>query len=174
MTPQALVPALMAPLLAFVIYRRVRRNIGRQRLEPARLRTRIVVLAIATGMIVFNIARTADMQLAMALGALPGIALAFWGVQLTRFETTPQGRFYTPNAYLGFAVSALLIARIAYRLVQVWPAMQSPQSAAAMNASPAALYSPLTMGMLGLVIGYYIAYCAGLIWRARDGSTAAA
>src|SRR5207253_1415921 len=107
--------------------------------------------------------RTADLQLAIALGALPGVALALWGVHLTRIESTPEGRFYTPNPYLGFAVSALLIARVAYRMIQVWPAMQSAH-ADVPPPSPGSIYTPTTMALLGLVIGYYVMYCAGLIW----------
>lgn len=167
MTPQALAPAILAPLLAFSIYRRVRRNIGRQPLRATQLKIRIAILAVATFLITTNLARGADLLMWMAIGAAAGVAIAFWGVKLTRFESSPQGIFYTPNAYLGIAVSLLLVARIVYRLVQIGPAMQSPQAMA--------MYStPLTMGLFGLVIGYYVAYCAGLLWRARDGSPAAA
>jgi len=168
MAPQALVPALMVPLFGFVLYRRVRRSIGRQPLRPAQLKTRMAFLAFAALMIAMNFAKSADLQLAMALGALPGVALAFLGVKLTQFESTPQGRFYIPNPYLGMAVSALLIARVVYRIVQIGPMMQSPQT----MSSPAAMYTPLTMALFGLVIGYYVAYCAGLLWRARDASPA--
>ncbi|HZP13840.1 MAG TPA: hypothetical protein VFB36_15595 [Nevskiaceae bacterium] len=169
MAPQVLVPALMVPLFGFVLYRRVRRNIGRQPLKPSQLKARMAILAFATLMIVMNFAKTADLQLAMALGALPGLALALWGVKLAHIESTPQGVFYTPNPYLGIAISILLIGRIVYRMVQMGPMMQSPQA----MSSPAAMYTPLTMALFGLVIGYYVAYCAGLLWRARENPQAA-
>lgn len=181
MTPQALAPALFVPLFGFLLYRRVRRNIGRQPLKPAQLKVRIGMLTLATFLIATSLARSADLQLAMAAGAVPGLALALWGLHLTRFESSPQGRFYTPNPYLGIAISTLLIARVVYRMTQTWPAIQAAQAQAAtaapgtVTASPLAMSAstPMTMGLLGLVVGYYIAYCAGLLWRSREKSPAA-
>ena len=167
MTPQALAPAILAPLLAFSIYRRVRRNIGRQPLGAARLKVRIGFLAVAALLIATRYAGTAELQMWMALGALPGFALAVWGVKLAHIESTPQGVFYTPNPYLGIAISLLLVGRIVYRMLQIGPAMQSPQAMTMYTSTP------LTMGLFGVVVGYYIAYCAGLLWRAREHPQAA-
>jgi hypothetical protein len=178
MFAQALAPALLVPLFGFVLYRRVRRNIGRQSLRPTQLTVRIAMLALATVMIATSLARGADLQLWLAAGTLPGIALAIYGLKLTRFEISPQGSFYTPNPYLGIAISMVLIARIVYRMIQVWPAMQSARQAAepgAMTVSPLAMSTstPITMALLGLVIGYYIAYCVGLLRHARGSAPAA-
>jgi hypothetical protein len=168
MTPQAIAPAILLPLFAFSLYRRVRRNIGRQPLRATQLKVRIAILMMVTLLITTSLARGADLLLWLALGAAGGSALALWGVQLTRFESSPQGIFYTPNAYLGIAVSLLLIARIVYRIVQMGPSLQSPQAMSIYAGTP------MTMGLFGLVIGYYLAYCAGLLWRASHVATSAA
>lgn len=42
-------------------------------------------------------------------------ALGVYGLRLTRFERTPTGLFYTPNAHLGIALSLLLVLRLGYR-----------------------------------------------------------
>ena len=168
MTPQALAPAILLPLFAFSLYRRVRRNIGRQPLRATQLKVRIAMLALATFLITTSLASGVDLLIWMAIGAAAGIALAYWGVKLTRFESSPQGIFYTPNPYLGIAVSMLLIARIGYRMMQIGPALQSPQAMTMYTSTP------LTMALFGLVIGYYIAFCVGLLWRAGHSSPGAA
>jgi hypothetical protein len=100
-------------------------------------------------------------------GLLAGAAFAAWGIRLTRFDVMPGGVFYTPNAYLGGALAAVLVGRVVYRFVVLYPALAT---AHAETGSALAGYtrSPLTFGLFALVIGYYIVYCAGLISR---GST---
>jgi hypothetical protein len=92
----------------------------------------------------------AALAASLALGGL----LALYGLRLTRFERTAQGLFYTPNPYLGIALSLLLAGRILYRLVEV-SAGNIPSS-----ASADFLRSPIT-----LVI-FYVGYAIGLLrWR---------
>jgi hypothetical protein len=79
----------------------------------------------------------------------------------TAFEATPQGLFYTPNAHIGIALSLLFVARVAYRLIEIY--MMDPTTPRDMNDFAR---SPLTLAVFGLLAGYYIAYAAGLIrWR---------
>ena len=46
MTSTQLVPALIIPFIAWRVYRRVRRNIGRQQFRPAKLKASITVTAL--------------------------------------------------------------------------------------------------------------------------------
>lgn len=89
--------------------------------------------------------------------------LAVYGLRQTRFEPTPQGLFYTPNAHLGIALSVLFVGRILYRLGEVYVLDTT--------ASPGTsdfVRSPLTLAVFGLLAGYYIAYAVGLVrWRNR-------
>ena len=93
----------------------------------------------------------------MGLGALLGI----FGLSKTRFEPTKQGLFYTPNAHLGIALSLLFVARIVYRLVEVYAI--EPTAPHGMDDFAR---SPLTLAVFGLLAGYYIFYAVGLVrWR---------
>ena len=38
----------------------------------------------------------------------------------TKFEVTPQGMFYTPNAHIGIALSLLFVGRVIYRMVVLY------------------------------------------------------
>src|ERR1700716_1456242 len=150
---------LIGVLALWVLYRRVRRNIGRQPLNARRMGGRIVLLASGA---------THDVELLGALlaGIAGGAALGWLGLRHTKFEATAQGKFYIPHTYIGVLVSALLLSRIAYRLLAVYPAAHA---AAQADRNPFAAYqkSPLTLAILGVVIGYYLLYYAGVLNRSR-------
>jgi hypothetical protein len=166
MDPKIITPILMVAILAWAIYRRVRRTIGRQPLQPKRMQARMIVLGLV-GIITLAFSFR-DIELAGALiaGIAAGAALGYFGLRHTKFETTPQGQFYTPHLYIGLAVTLLFLGRLAYRFIFLYPGMQA---AANVNESPFAAYqkSPLTLAIFGIVIGYYVAYYAGVIREAR-------
>jgi len=105
-----------------------------------------------------------DLAAAGLVGLAAGAALAYIGVKLTRFDAMPAGIFYTPNGYIGAALSALLLGRLAYRFVVLYPTLQAAQ-AGGDNPLDAFQRSPFTLALLAIVIGYYLAYYAGLLIR---------
>jgi hypothetical protein len=158
--------AAMAVLILFALYRRFRSVIGRQPLSPARLKTRIAMLALVSVLFGFRALQSPAMMSAGVAGLAAGAAVAWWGLKLTRFDVMPGGIFYTPNPYLGVALGALLIGRIVYRFVFLYPALQTAHAETG-NAFAGYTKSPLTFALFALVIGYYLVYCAGLISRAN-------
>jgi len=87
--------------------------------------------------------------------------LAQYGLKLTKFESTPQGLFYTPNMHIGIALSALFIARIGYRFYELYAIAPG---VARNNVD--FVRSPVTLAVFGLLASYYIAYAIGLLrWR---------
>ena len=101
MTPQSIVVIAMIPLLAWRMYSRVRRLVGRQRSRAWR----------------------------------------HW------------------SAHIGIALSVLLVARIAWRVVEVQ--LHGAAPGGAQFAS-----SPLTLVAVGMLAAYYTVYAAGLLrWR---------
>jgi len=170
MTPNALAVAGFVMLFVFLMYRRFRRLFGRQPLQPARLKFRIVFLLVVGAMLLQRGGFGAQSALAVAIGLGGGVALGLLGVRLTTFETTPQGRFYTPHGGIGLLLSALLLGRLAYRFVVVWPLMHGAHVA---GGSPMASFqrSPLTLAIFALLVGYYVTYCIGILLRAGNHAT---
>jgi hypothetical protein len=162
MTSRQLIPALIVPLLAWRIYTRVRRNIGRQPLRPTRLKVSIGIFA--TIVILFALGSLRHLPvLGSLLGGLAlSIPIAFYGLKLTKFEDTPQGKFYTPNTALGIGISTLFIGRIAYRFLTVSAAADLPAA-----QTPLPFQSPLTFFLFGLSAGYFIAYQSGVLVRSH-------
>lgn len=167
--PTVVVIALV-PLIAWRLYARVRRLVGRQRSRAWRHWVAVLAFPLLAAMLALGAAPRADA--APALGALAaglavGIALGVWGLRLTRFERTEQGWFYTPSAHIGIALSALLVGRIGWRIAEL------QMHGAAPDAGHFAA-NPLTFAVFGTVAGYYASYSAGLLrWRARAAKAAA-
>lgn len=161
METSSLVVVALVPLIAWRLYSRIRRLLTRQKSRRWRhwiaavfFPFLIAMLALATMLHPFAFA-------ALALGVAGGIALAIWGLKLTRFESTAEGFFYTPNARIGLALTALLVMRILYRFMQI--GIGGFRDAA---ASPDFTRSPLTQVIVGLVLAYYATYAMGLLrWR---------
>ncbi|MBU6470973.1 MAG: DUF1453 domain-containing protein, partial [Gammaproteobacteria bacterium] len=107
-----------------------------------------------------------------------GIALGLWALMHTRFENTADGRFFTPNGYIGMIVVALFLGRLIYRFLVIYPLMHQAVRQAAQNpqmqSSPFAAYqhSPLTVGLYFLLAGYYICYYVLVIIRSREAQIA--
>jgi hypothetical protein len=148
-------------LFGWRVYARIRRMVGRQRLSG--IRPWITVTVMSLFIVLFAAATLSHPERLVWLlaGLACGAGLSVYGLKTTKFEPTPLGLFYTPNAHLGIALSLLFVGRIAYRLVEIYALGTAPQPAHIDFAR-----SPLTLAVFGLLAGYYIGYAAGLLrWR---------
>ncbi len=172
MTPQAthaLVTAAIIALIAWRLYSRIRRTIGRQRFSRVRPWITMVIFPVLLALLAFASRAQPLVESALVAGAAAGIALGILGLRLTRFEVTPEGMFYTPSAHLGVALSTLLVCRIAYRFVT--GGLPGFAASGAPPAPPA--LTPLTLLLIGTLAGYYCTYAIGLLrWSARNPSPA--
>ena len=158
-----LIVLLVVALVAWRVYSRLRRAIGRQRLSAARPWITVVVFPLIAVLVLLTSFAHPMTGVALLAGAAVGIGLGIYGTRLTRFEVTPAGLFYTPDAHLGIALSLLLVLRLGYRFVMLQVNGQDfdPQ---AMQLGA----SPLTMAIFGTLAGYYVTYAIGLLrWRAQ-------
>jgi len=176
MATPAMTYAVLAPVVLLMLYRRLRRHIGRQPLQAWRVGLRLAGVSIAAiALLLIGLAGGLGGSMA-GLGVLAGLGggmvLGSYGLRLTRFEATSDGRFYTPNAWLGIGLSALMLGRLAYRFV----AVRSASQVALMGDSTVLgmLHrSPLTLAIAGLLVGYFLRYSLGL-WRATRAPVAGA
>jgi hypothetical protein len=162
MTSAQLAPALIVPFVAWRIYVRVRRNIGRQPWQPRKLMARAIIFGVISGLFALALLTNPPALTALVGGLALGLPLAAWGLQLTQFETTEAGKFYTPNIWIGLGLTLLLVGRLVYRLMVLFvdPPISGP-------VPPSLFQSPVTLVMFGITAGYYIAYYSGVVRRGR-------
>jgi hypothetical protein len=150
-------------LVAWRLYRRTRKLIGRQRSHKWRHVASVILLPLLLAMLALG-AYFASHEALLALvgGIVLGAGLAVWGIKLTRFERTDEGWFYTPNARIGIGLMLLLVGRLAWRVVELGRLYGTPLR----GTSQDVMRSPLTLLIVATLLAYYAAYGAGLLrWR---------
>lgn len=152
-------------LIGWRLYRRTRKLIGRQQSRKWRHVASVILLPLLLATLALGAAFASQAALlGLAGGIAIGVALAVWGLRLTRFEHSEEGWFYTPNARIGIALTILLVGRVAWRLVELGRLYGTPLRAASQDA----MKSPLTLLIVATLLSYYAAYAAGLLrWRLK-------
>jgi hypothetical protein len=165
---------IMLPVLALIVWRRVSRSFGRQPIRRKRMTARIVIFAFIGGLLALGGFHHLALAEGLFGGVLIGGAIGLVGLQLTRFEVDPaKGDCYVPNPWIGALLTVLLLGRLAWRLMVVWPQMQHASALAAAPGAGTSMQpmgyasSPLTMLVIGLLVGYYIVYYSGVLVHHR-------
>lgn len=166
MDPHLLTPLLVAALVIFGMYRRVRRSFGAQRLRSGALMFRACFFVAVAALILISVPRTPALLGSSIGGIGAGVVLGYFGLRHTRFETTERGKVYIPHTYIGLFVTSLLIIRLAMRYMST--TMDPQQYAQSPNPWTEYQRSPLTLAMFGLVVGYYVFYNIGVLRRSRE------
>lgn len=164
--PTTLSPLLLTVAIGFAYVRRIRRSFGRQPYHPTRTHVRLALLALVAAMLVFAAVSlpVANVALGVGVGLVAGAMLGLFGVLHTRIEATDGARWYTPNPWIGGALSLLLVGRLAWRFGH--GAFSGGAQQAAQNANP------LTLGIAAMLVGFYLVNNAGLAWRMRGLASA--
>lgn len=157
------IPVVIGGFLAWRVYRRLRRNIGQQPLRPRRITVSIVIFAVVSVVLFISYAQSPEALLGLSGGLLLGALLGLLGLRLTKFETTDQGHFYTPNTHIGIGLTLLLVGRVTYRFWFFNSDTTSPNARTAFQ-------SPLTLFFFGLIAGHYLVYYIGLFVHTHDKS----
>lgn len=166
MDPRLVTPYLIVALIVFGLYRRMRRSFGRQRVQDGRMWLRVGILTLAAGLIAVQIVRDVDLVGILLAGVACGAVLGYFGLRHTKFEVTAEGRFYTPHTYIGLAVTALFVGRLAYRFLGTYNGM-APPAAASHDLEAIYRHSPFTLAVIGALVGYYVLYYLGVLQRTR-------
>jgi len=159
--PGALTLAILVPLIAWRVYARFRRMVGRQRLSRVRPWITLTIFPLLILLLLWTARFDMEREGWLLVGLAVGAGLAVFSHGLTRFEATPEGLFYTPNAPLGIALTILMVGRLGYRMYEVWTLAPG-----VVRNNTEFIRSPLTLAIFGVLAGYYVAYAIGLVrWR---------
>jgi len=100
-----------------------------------------------------------------AAGLAAGCALGALGLRLTRWEPGPGVLYYTPNRWLVLSISIAIALRIGLGLWRAWQAWDADAGDGSWLAA-AGFSGSLAAG--ALVLGYYLAFWAGIWLGARN------
>ena len=152
-------------IVLFFIYRRFRRNFGRQKLGRKRLKFRMYLLGVIGFLLLPGALFSSLSTLATVAGLGIGVALALWAAKHTRFEKQDDTLYYIPHTYTGMVVSALFLGRIIYRFVVLSSSMTSLAMMDSAGASPGDFggfsnisHNPVTRCIFYILVGYYVYY----------------
>lgn len=162
----ALGTALLSALILLVLFKRLRRSIGRQKASLHRLVLRILIFGSLSALLVPLLSIKNGYFLGMGL---LGVVLAWLAIRLTTFEREATGCYYTPNGIIGLTVFSLFVGRMVYRLVTLAPLLRSE----GFEASP--LLSlldrqggpPITVSILFLLVVFHVSYYVGVLIKTR-------
>ncbi len=163
-----LLPLVFVLLLPFSIVQRYRagtaRRMGRSWLAS------LNVALISFSAFLFTVA--AAVTNTWVPGALPyaagglagGIVLGLIGLKLTRWEPTARGLHYTPHRPLVLLITVAVTVRIIYGFWRGWEAWEHAGTGSAWLAASGVAGS---LGVGGVVFGYYLSYWAGVARRIK-------
>ena len=150
----------LAPLLVWRIYSRVKGMMSRQRSIMQRHYTGAGVFSA----IVLVTASQLTFQLGslgwLAVGTIGGIAYGIFGLRRARFEAVREGYFFTPNARMGIVIGMQFVASVLYVGFEIYANQDSALR------TPRVTDYIFFMPSLGLMCGYFATFSAGLLrWR---------
>lgn len=147
-------PYWVPALSALMVYRRIRRNFGVQPWRPVRSGIRLGILSLVACMLIVLAVLQPQLALAMGAGAVIGVGVGLLALKHTHAALRDGRRVYTPNPWIGGALTVLLLGRLAWRWThEGFAAAQAP--------------SPLTLGMAAVLIVYSLVYLIGLMLQMR-------
>ena len=150
----------LAPLLVWRIYSRVKAMMVRQRSIMQRHYTGVGVFTAVVLVSASQLAYQLGSLGWLAVGTVGGIAYGVWGLRLARFESVREGYFFTPNARLGIVIAMLFVASLLYVGFEIYANQDSGLP------TPRVTDYIFFMPSLGLMCGYFGTFSAGLLkWR---------
>jgi hypothetical protein len=163
-----LLPVVMLALTPLMLIQRYRVGTARRMARPWVATFSLVMLGISTIFFLAGSAVTAfwieDAFRGAAAGVAIGVVLGVAGLLLTRWEATARSLHYTPNRWLVLIVTFIVSARLLYGLYR---SLLVAQAGVSGQAVVMAFGVPQSLAAGGTVIGYYLAYGAGLRWRLK-------
>ena len=162
------VPFVLIALMPLILVQRYRAGTARR---PAR-RWLATVSLVATGIsAVLSLLAAAVTTIwvpntfgAVTAGLGVGCVLGLLGLGLTRWEPTPRTLHYTPNRWLVLTITLMVSARLLYGF---WRSLTVARAAVDDAALVTAFGVPESLAVAAVVLGYYLAYTAGLRWQIR-------
>jgi len=162
------VPIILIALMPVILIQRYRAGKARRLARPWVATLNLAVMAFSA---IFFLASAGFTTIwipmaftGAAMGLAAGVLLGGLALAITRWEPTPRTLHYTPNRWLVLIVTLIVSARVLYGLFRSLAMARAGFSGTELVT---AFGVPESLAAGATVIGYYLAYNAGLRWRIR-------
>ena len=163
-----LLPVVLLALTPVMLVQRYRIGTARRLARPWMATFGLVMMAGSTIFFLAGAGATSFWIQDAFAGALAGVAagalVGLVGLAVTKWEPTPHSLHYTPNRWLVLLVTFVVSARLLYGLYRSWLVARAGVDGTSVIT---AFGIPESLAAGGIVIGYYLAYGAGLRWRIK-------
>jgi len=163
------IPVILIALTPLLLMQRYRAGTARRQARRWLATLMLIATALSTVIFLFVAAITTiwvpDAFLAAIAGLCVGGVLGGLGLALTRWELTPRTMHYTPNRWLVLAITLMVSVRVLYGLWRSWVMARAGVEGTSLVM---AFGIPESLAVGAAVVGYYLAYSAGLRWRIRN------
>jgi hypothetical protein len=164
-----IVPVVMVLLTPLLLIQRYRVGSSRRAARPWMVTLALVSMALSTAFFIVGAAFTNIWVPRALIDALEGLAgggiIGIFGLLLTRWEPTPRSLHYTPNRWMVLTITLVVAGRVAFGMYRAAMSASAGVTGTALLSS-FGIAESLAAG--GIVIGYYLAYNAGVRWRIRQ------
>ena len=163
-----LVPIVVIALMPLLLIQRYRAGKARRQARAWAVSLNLAVMALSAVFFLISAAFTtfwiAGSFEGAALGMAAGLLLGIFGLLITRWEADALAFHYTPNSWLVLVVTLIVSARVIYGIFRT---IAAARAGVAGGALATAFGVPESLAAGAMVIGYYLAFNAGLRWRLR-------
>jgi hypothetical protein len=163
------VPVLLIALTPLMLLQRYRVGTARRLARPWVARVTLGAMTFSAGVFLTSAAVTAIWVPRAFMAALAGLGLGLvlgiLGTWLARWEATPRALHYTPNRPLVLVITLVVVARVGYGLWRSWSVARAGFGGA---SAIGAFGIPESLAAAATVIGYYLAFTAGVRARIRQ------
>ncbi len=161
-----IVPLVLVALTPLLLIQRYRAGKARRLARPWAATFALVMIALSAVFFLVGAGVTSIWIAGAFSGAAAGLGVGMLlggaGLLLTRWESTPRSLHYTPNRWLVLFVTLIVSARVLYGLYR----SAAVAGAGVTGTSVVMAFGiPQSLAAGGAVVGYYLAYNAGLRWR---------
>jgi len=163
----------IALVVLFVLYRRIRRTVGFQRLNRAQIWVQTGMFAVVCAIILHSDAFPSATLAADAAGIAIGVTLAVVALRKTLIEERGANVYFRPHPWIGLLVALLFIVRLAYRFLVLRAGHGGNAMAGLAPHLQFQTYAqdPVTAGVYFLLAAYWGTFN---VWLLRRGRVAAA
>ncbi|WP_367015735.1 sporulation protein [Priestia koreensis] len=141
-------------IIAFILYRRIKRSIGFQLFKTRRLFIRAILFSVIAVLLLINSAVHPISYLYDAIGIVGGIILLSYAQKHSQLEMRENLLYYRTHIWIESIVLLLFLSRFLYRFIQIMKI--DPETQASYGKHFAS--DPLTMIVFFLLATYYIGY----------------